>query len=137
MYYFATLLALALCAEPPDANKPNGIENKPAPTTPDLVKLSSDLKLVMDRLEKIEQIIKTNNDNQNKDRLLAAESLQNQINDLIRKVGEMRAEMDNARRPKINTSEKRPDETTATVLLVNARSDMAMETMVNGMAYWV
>jgi hypothetical protein len=137
MYHFATFLALGLCAEPQDANKPAGIDNKPTPATADLIKLSSDLKNVMDRLEKIEQVVKSNNDNQNKDRLLAAESLQNQINDLIRKVGEMRAEMDSPRRPRVSTSEKKPDPTTATVLLVNARTDMPMATMVNGLVYSV
>jgi hypothetical protein len=137
MCYFAMLLALGLFAEQPqDANKTAGSEIKLA-ATPDLFKLSSDLKNLSERLEKIEQIVKTNNDSQNKDRLLAAESLQNQINDLIKKVGEMRAEMDVANRTKVASSEKRVDANAATVLLVNARTDMMMETVVNGVRYWV
>lgn len=131
MYHFAALVALGLCADPQDTNKPA------APA--DLAKVESDVKAVLDRLSGLEKSLKSFDEQHSKLIALLGENVQNQINDIHKKLNALRADLDDWKRTHTSSSEKRNDAAApmAAVMLVNARPDMVMEAMVNGARHWV
>ncbi len=134
MFQFAALLALSLCAEPQDGAKPGTDAAKPAA---DVTKLEADVKAVLARLDGLEKTLKSYDDQHRKIVELLGETVQNQINDVNKKLSSLRADVDELKKARVNTSEKRSDTATATVMLVNARVDMPMQSIVNGETYWV
>ncbi len=138
MFQFAALLALGLCAEPQDGAKPATGTDAAKPAA-DVTKLEADVKAVLFRLDGLEKALKNYDEQHRKIVELLGETVQNQINDINKKLSSLRAEVDELKKARVSTSEKRAETNTAmaTVMLVNARVDMPMQSIVNGETYWV
>jgi hypothetical protein len=136
MMQFAALLALGLCAEPQD--KPVGGTDAVKPVA-DVAKMEADVKKALDRLECIERGLGAIEARSLSNLGKQGEELQAQLNEIKKLFREMRAEMDEMKRSRVSTSEKRtePTKPMAVVMLVNARPDMPMEALVNGTPYLV
>jgi septal ring factor EnvC (AmiA/AmiB activator) len=131
MIHYAALLALGLCADPQDTTKPA--------TSADIAKMEADVKAVLDRLNSLEKALKSYDDQHSKLVAILGENIQSQINDIHKKLNAIRTDVDDMKRARVSASDKRTEPTTpmAAVMLVNARPDMPMETIVNGASYWV
>lgn len=142
MLHFAALLAISLCAEPPAENKPAAGTDAAKPTV-DLIKLEADVKKALERLETIEKGLGAI---ENRNRTLVGDlgvEIQRSLNDINKKLSDIRFDLDGVKMARGSISEKRTEPTpvvpltTATVMLVNTRMDMPMETLVNGTTYVV
>jgi cell division protein ZapA (FtsZ GTPase activity inhibitor) len=136
MLCFVLALALSAPSDPP-ANMPEKApvpvgEKAPAkPADP-----SAELKAVTDKLDALEKSLKSINDQQTKLLQLTAESLQKDLNELTERVRKLESRLDSTRQPP-SVSAKPAETTTATVLLVNTRTDIPFEALVNGTTFVV
>ena len=136
MYPFAALLALGLCAEPQDKLAGGTDAVKPVA---DITRIEADVRRVLDRLESIEKGLAAIEKKSQTMLGQQGENLQAQLNDINKKITDLRTDMDDLKKARISASAKpvEPTMPMASVMLVNARPDMPMETVVNGATYWV